>query len=144
MSADSTVMNARAAREAQTATSWTRADVIKWWELRRILFNLALLVVGLTSVAGAMALWANAGPADDTEFSSLGLFFGVALYALGANAFYTLGWIVELIVRRFDIVVARKSAKVMWRWGLIGSCVVTSAPLWIALMVWIVGHAKKT
>jgi len=69
-------------------------DAVFWWELRRIPFNLALLVVGMVSVvsfsaAGSLLVGKLVAPAL--------LVVGVVAYAIAANAFYTLGWVSELL-----------------------------------------------
>ena len=47
-------MNAGSAHGTASLTTMTRADVIRWWELRRIPYNLALLLIGATSLGVAI------------------------------------------------------------------------------------------
>jgi hypothetical protein len=61
--------------------SWWQ--IILWWELRRILYNLIMAVVGLVSMA-IMAV-------------SIPLIY--VLIAVGLNVLYTGGWLTELLVR---------------------------------------------
>jgi len=121
----------------------SRGGVIAWWEWRRVPFNVALLVVGAVSGVLAMLLLSGSVQPGEDLVEPVAMFFGVALYAITANAFYTLGWVVELIVRRFDPEAARKSAEVMFRWGLVGSCALTATPLWLALIVRAVALVQK-
>lgn len=73
-------------------SSW---NIIFWWEIRRLLFNFVL--VG----AAALSLWiadiefftAEMGSGD--YFVSL-VYFG---YVVAVNFLYTLGWVMELLIR---------------------------------------------
>jgi hypothetical protein len=47
-------MNAGSADGTASLTTMTRADVIRWWELRRIPYNLALPLIGATSLGVAI------------------------------------------------------------------------------------------
>ena len=124
------------ATQAMTEVPLTTWQTIRWWELKRIVFNLALMVVGVVSCFVSLGVLMTVPSIRDADVGSPFLaVFGVALYGIAANVFYTLGWIVELIVRRFDPIVARQSAKVMFKVGLIGSSVLTTAPIWLALAV---------
>ena len=134
-------MNVGSADGEASLAAMSRADVIRWWELRRIPYNIALLVIGAISLGVAIFLLSDAVATDVSELP--GMFRVVAAYAVAANAFYTLGWVVELIVRRFDPEAARKSAEVMFRWGLVGSCALTATPLWLALIVRAVALVQK-
>jgi hypothetical protein len=126
-----------------TAPQLSIARTILWWELRRIPFNLVLLVIGAVSGWTLIVAMDKYVSASQDPFNPLAMFFGAGFYAVGANIFYTLGWIVELIVRRFDAAVARQSARVMFVWGFVASCILTSAPLWIAAFVWLSSLVKK-
>ena len=73
----------------ETERKWYH--VILWWELRRILYNLALLVIGTLGVL-CMTLVVNG-----TEDFISGL--AIIGFVFFANFFYTFGWIVELFLR---------------------------------------------
>lgn len=78
-------------------------DVIRWWESRRLFFN---LVVGCTGLLTCFLLIACAFTSDSLvgepigmpDGPLLGLFF-IPVYAVLANICYTGGWIAELLVR---------------------------------------------
>jgi hypothetical protein len=111
---------------------------ILWWELRRIPFNLALLVIGVVSVLLMEVIAERVIPVGEDAVEPMLLMAGIGAYAVAANVFYTLGRVVELMVRSHDRVVARKSARKMFKIGFIGSCVLTTAPIWLALFVLVV------
>lgn len=114
-------------------------DAILWWEYRRIPFNLALLVIGGFSVLVMEAIAQRIIPLGEDAVEPMLLMAAIGAYAVAANVFYTLGWVVELIVRRYDPVVARKSARVMFKLGFIGSCVLTTAPIGLAILFLVLG-----
>jgi cytochrome bd-type quinol oxidase subunit 1 len=117
-------------------TNW---QVIRWWELRRLLYNAILFVIGIASILGMMFLLEKANPASDDNVEP---FLGVVAYGFMANLCYTLGWIVELIGRRQDEARARVRAKKLFLMGLWFSCLLTSAPFWFGLIFWMThrGH----
>jgi len=55
-------------------------EILFWWELRRLLYNGIMAIVGLFSMA----------------ICAVNIPFIYALVALFLNLFYTLGWIIEL------------------------------------------------
>jgi hypothetical protein len=70
--------------------------VIAWWELRRIPYNLLMLVYGLAAwfvCYFGMSASGELHPGDDIVEPIITL-----LVPLVANACYTLGWIVDLAV----------------------------------------------
>jgi hypothetical protein len=108
-------------------------DVIVWWEIRRVPFNLFLLFLGLVSVAVVMfAGEHHFGP--NADFGNP--FFGVVLYALAANVCYTLGWVTELIWFRGDSVRSEKIRPKIFRAGVIFSGVLTLLPALVVPVLW--------
>lgn len=73
----------------ETERKWYH--VIMWWELRRIPYNLTLLVTGILGILCMTLVVKGAG-----DFVS-----GLAImgFAFLANFFYTFGWVVELFLR---------------------------------------------
>lgn len=116
----------------------TTGQVIRWWELRRLLYNLTLLVVGVGAIAGMEGLMAKALPPGEDAVEPLGLILGVLAYGFLANVCYTLGWLVELWGRKTDLPAARRRGEKMFRVGLIFSCVLTSIPFWFASAYWMI------
>ncbi len=74
-------------------TPW---EIIAWWELRRIPYN---LVVGLGGILGLLLfIWLNKLPpvlVPEPAVKPL----PVLLFGAGANFFYTAGWVTELGAR---------------------------------------------
>ena len=121
-----------------TATPVSRAEVVRWWEARRLRFNLYVGAVGLVTwflvwIAGSAAV----KPGVDFE-EPLAMIFGPFLYALMANACYTLGWLVDTIAFR-----GGPRAR-LYKVGVVFSVVLTALPgLWAVvawLMTLITGH----
>jgi hypothetical protein len=114
----------------------TTGRVILWWELRRLVYNAVLLVIGGATVAGCEWLITKMIPLGDDVIEPMGLIVGAVVYGAMANLFYTLGWIIELRGRKDDPVAARRQGQWMFRAGLLFSCVLTSLPFWFACLMW--------
>lgn len=114
-------------------------QVIGWWERRRLVYNLSVGAVGVLSLASA--LFVSPGP-DSTmrDFAFVGFSL---VYALAANACYTLGWVADLALRKWLGVRAPDIAPVMLRYGFVFSLGITALPIPISffarLMVTIFG-----
>jgi hypothetical protein len=110
-------------------SSW---QIIFWWEWRRLLYNFLLLIIGFISIMGFEILMSKVIPLGEDAEEPMGMFLGVAAYAIMANVCYTFGWMVELGTRKVDPMLARKRGEGMFRAGLIFSCILTTAPFWFA------------
>jgi hypothetical protein len=115
----------------------TSGQVIRWWELRRVLYNAVLLVIGAAAMFGTLWLIDKVNPNSDIGTPILGVF----LYALIANSCYTMGWIVELLARRRDAVAARQLGQRMFRLGTVSSCAITTLPFWFTC-VYFIAHKR--
>src|SRR5215475_11056620 len=78
----------------------TRAEVVRWWEARRLRFNSYVGAVGvvtwlLVMIAGSAAV----KPGVDFEEPLL-MIIGPFIYGFMANICYTLGWVVDTIAFR--------------------------------------------
>jgi hypothetical protein len=67
------------------------AEVVGWWEKRRLAYNAAVGAAGLTSLVAIHA--AIPGPGGPPLVA-------IAMYALAANVMYTGGWMAELALLR--------------------------------------------
>jgi len=114
----------------------TTGQVIRWWELRRLLYNATLFVIGVVAIAGMEWLIAKVIPLGEDAVEPMILFFGVLVYGVLANLFYTLGWIIELWGRQNNPASARRRGQWMFRAGLLFSCILTSLPFWFACIFW--------
>jgi len=75
-------------------------------------------------------------PLGEDAIEPMALILGVVLYGIMANVCYTLGWIVELRVRRSDPARARKLGEKLFRAGMVFACLLTSGPFWFACLYW--------
>ena len=126
----------------ENSAKMNKWDVVAWWELRRIAYNLALLAVGLVSVASIEMIGGRLVPAGEDFVEPLFLLFGVIVYAVLANACYSLGWITELIWRPGDTPEARAIRVKLFRVGLILSVGLTGLPTILMLLLWAISGFK--
>jgi hypothetical protein len=78
----------------------SKAEVIRWWETRRIFFN---FIVGCTGILTCIMLLICAFISEPLVGKAIGLpdgpllgLFGIFFYGILANIFYTCGWVAEL------------------------------------------------
>ena len=112
-------------------TTW---EIIRWWELRRLLFNAILFVIGIASILAMELLMEKVIPVGEDAVEPFAVAIGVVAYGVMANISYRSGWIVELVGRRSDEAAARARAKKLFLMGLWLSCLLTTAPFWFGLV----------
>jgi hypothetical protein len=117
-------------------------DVIRWWELRRLLYNGILFVIGIASIVGMEILMDKVIPVGEDAIEPFALALGVVVYGIAANLCYTLGWVVELAGRKSNVVQARSRAEHQFLLGLWLSCLLTSAPFWFGLAFWLTHRSR--
>jgi hypothetical protein len=105
-------------------------EIIRWWEQRRIYYNAVMLTAGCLTIMLALLL---------REIIFLDLINAlppVLFVALSANLFYTLGWVVEIVCRKFiaEKEVVQKAGPVLFIAGLSLSILFTFA-IDIALLI---------
>lgn len=83
----------------QATKSETVWETVRWWEIRRIPYNGALLFVGLATLASMYFLGGNSIPPGEDIAEPLAVLIGIPLFAIAANVCYTLGPIVSLVGR---------------------------------------------
>jgi hypothetical protein len=98
-------------------------DAIAWWEKRRIVFNLLVLMAGIVCIV-AIKLIGNHFKPGEVIFRPINFLIGVPFYALVANVCYTFGWIAELAWGWGDTSATEALRPKMYRIGVI---------FWIAL-----------
>lgn len=106
----------------------TREDIIRWWEERRLLYNIYVGSIGfltwwLVMIAGSAAV----KPGVDFE-EPLAMIFGPVLYGIMANICYTFGWILDISAFHGS------PRKGLFRAGFIFSLVLTALPgIWAVI-----------
>jgi len=117
----------------------SRWEIVRWWEARRITYNLLVGIAWtvsliLTVFVGSMAV----KPGDDFEEPMGWIFFSIA-FAITANVCYTSGWIVDLVRYRGE------PNRKLFRVGLIFSVVLAFLPaLWaVCALLFTVYSGKK-
>lgn len=93
-------------------------NVVSWWESRRLVYNLIVGACGLPTLV--VLVLTHAVP-----FWFLG--FGTILYAVAANACYTLGWMAELVSRACFAEKSRHMGPMLLTLGLVFSMAITIA-----------------
>jgi hypothetical protein len=82
------------------ALAW---DLVRWWERRRIAYNLVVGFVGMPFLVGVLLIAFRCGAAAWIDRGKPEPIFTYGLWAvtfgLGANLAYTGGWIIHIIVR---------------------------------------------
>jgi hypothetical protein len=110
----------------------SRTEIIRWWEQRRVRYNLIVGCTGMISVFLVTIIGAVVVKPGEDFVEPTALFFGPVVYAIAANVCYTAGWL-------FDITFYDSSARQrLFKTGLIFSVVLTSIPgIWsvIALLI---------
>ena len=115
----------------------TTGEVIRWWELRRLIYNVVLFAIGIASIIAMEWLMGKVIPVGEDAAEPFALALGVTGYGIIANLCYTLGWVVEVIGRRADENRARARARIHFWSGMWLSCLLTTAPLWFGLVFWL-------
>jgi hypothetical protein len=117
------------------------ADIIKWWELRRIPYNIA---VGTTGIFTCATIFVIAAIASRRFGEPLGLsnspifeLLGVVAYAIVANVCFTGGWFVEIIVRNIWREKAGAFAEIAFSLGLVFSILLTLVPAVVLVLIFL-------
>ena len=110
----------------------TSLQIILWWEARRLFFN---IVVGIAGVMTIVVMLLSAAVAEKLSNEPIGwpdppLFavIGIILYAVGANVWYTGGWIAELISHEVWGNKVRGFAEMSFTLGVVFSFLLTLVP----------------
>jgi hypothetical protein len=109
--------------------------IILWWEIRRPLYNLFLLLfLGVTLAIFSFLpndrlLVFYPGP-----MLALGFYFGIILFIVFANVFYTSGWIFQLIMRNMNWKEINYLSNKAYILGLIMTAFITLAPVILGIL----------
>ncbi len=113
-------------------------DAIVWWEIRRIPYNAALALLGMMTIVVVLWIGSYFTLAGEDVEEPAGLIVGGILYGLAANAFYTLGWISELLWSGGDTARTESVRSRVFLIGLIASCTITLLPAVLIPSLWLI------
>lgn len=118
------------ATASTTAAPYSRRDLIRWWEARRLRYNLMVGAVGIVTwflvlCVGSLAV----KPGVDFE-EPIMMIIGPIIYGLFANFCYSLGWIFNTQFYR------GRPRTWLYKAGLIFSLVLTALPGIWAVVAW--------
>ena len=105
-------------------------EIIRWWEKRRTIYNVIMLVAGLMTIILAVSL------GEISLHDTVNVIPPILIFALSANMFYTLGWILEVTCTKFisNKEILQKTAPILFIAGVSLSLLFTLA-IDIALLV---------
>ena len=107
-------------------------QIIFWWEIRRILYNVIVLIAGIISLL-LMVFFASKKIKLEAGEDFIEP-FAIIIFAVLSNLFYTLGWITEMFVER-SLDYGRK----MFKTGLYFTLICMFIPTLIWLVVYLLG-----
>ncbi len=110
-----------------------RWSVVRWWESRRLVYNMCVGGAGLVSV-GVGALLAALPPAPLPSFMPWG---AAVVFGVLANVGYTLGPVVDLLLRKVLAGRAAAIGPVLFRYGFVFSMGLALLPIPVFALGWI-------
>ena len=112
--------------------------VIKWWELRRIPYNLIVGAAGLITFAVAILaglVVESTGNEAILPDPPIAIVLFAILYGIAANVMYSAGWLTELALQRFWPNESSRFGRMIFVAGLIGSIVLTVVPAVLVVLL---------
>jgi hypothetical protein len=109
---------------------------IKWWELRRIPYTIAVASVGFASFFVSNSIIELYAKTADEFLNPASVLIGVPLAVVVANICYTFGWIVEITRKKIIEKESRRFRTIAFYSGPAFSVLLMSAPVWVALLHW--------
>jgi hypothetical protein len=109
-------------------------SVFKWWESRRLLFNVTVGSAGLISL-GTATLFAILPPHPAHFLVPAAV---ILVYGVMANICYSLGAPLDLLLRRKLGERAAAAGPVLFRYGFVFSLGLTLLPIPLAVLSWVV------
>jgi len=109
-------------------------SVVRWWESRRLVFNMVVGSAGILSVATVMTITRLPPQASSAPFP----FLGIVVYGILANLCYSLGPLADLGLRRFLDDRAPAVGTVLLRYGFVFSVGLTLLPIPLAMLGWLI------
>ena len=111
----------------------TVGSIFKWWEKRRLAYNVIVGAAGVTGFAGAFLI-GLVPPVSTLFLPPLG---AIAVVGVLANVFYFLGPTVETVVEKFLGPDVLPTGPALYRMGLTFSVGLGLMPILIAMIVWV-------
>ena len=115
------------------------AHVVAWWELRRLPYNIIIAVTGLLTLsvfyAVALGCERSGGIPLGMPRPPLLVLIAVIAYWIVVNAFYTCGWILELLVARMWRVSTPVFGPIAFTLGTAASVVITLVPAGLVIFL---------
>ena len=111
------------------------AKAIRWWEQRRPLFNLVLLITGLATIFIVFRAGEDSVPPGEDVVEPALMWVAIIGYGVAANCCYTLGWVSELLWSGGETGITERRRPLIFRLGLIFSVIVTLLPAFVALLL---------
>jgi len=113
-------------------------EIVRWWEVRRIPYNLVVGGVGIVSGGVVLALAAIASEIFNEPLGwpdpPILAVFGVIAYGIAANVCYTGGWVAEWVVRKVWRERAGAFGEISFVLGVVFSVLLTLAPAGLGLL----------
>ena len=107
-------------------------DAIVWWEIRRIPYNIILLIIGILTLTVVEVLGAHLVKPGDDIIDPPALLVGIVGYGIAANLLYTLGWVTEIAWSGGDTSRTRPLRSRVFLKGVAFSALIT---IWPAILV---------
>lgn len=108
-------------------------EIIKWWEIRRFIYNGVMFVCGISSLFWTGLMGYLIGPAGDMDFLAI---FMIPIFAIAANICYTSGWVIQVFLVGKDEI-DRKFAVRAFIAGTLFSLMIVLAPAALATIAYI-------
>ena len=114
-------------------------DIVKWWERRRISYNLIVGATGVFTLVVMGVCWVSAiarsctpesgsEPFDPLFIQLMFMLVLAFIHIIGANIFYTGGWLLEIIVRKIWGERTGAFGEICFALGLVFSILLTLVP----------------
>ena len=110
-------------------------EIIRWWESRRLIYNLTLLAAGTITIGTVYLL----------ELLTLGRArlphpLLIVVYAVLANLCYTLGPVVDTLIMRFGGREYSEAGPMLFRYGFVSAVLLTLLPIPFVAFMMVLGR----
>lgn len=108
--------------------------IVRWWESRRLAYNVFVGTAGLLTTA-TFAVISALPPISSPEMVP---WQGIVIFGIGANVFYTMGSIVEIVVQKLWRGQVLPVGPVLYRMGLTFAVGLALFPALIFVTIWVI------